>query len=196
MNRPRGRRPGDPERTRAAILDSARHAFAAAGYERATIRAIAQGAGVDPALVIHHFRNKEALFAEAHRLPIDPTAVLDGLADVPPHRRGATIAHAFLHAICAPSSPAASLLVAAATHDDAARSLREFVQGAIIEHGRPYVTGPDVDLRLGLVSAQLIGIAAHRLVVGLPALVDPDLDALTAAVAPTIQRYLDGPWPA
>lgn len=66
----------------------------------------------------------------------------------------------------------------------------------MIEHGRPYVTGPDVDLRLALVSAQLLGIAAHRLVVGLPPLLEPDLDALVCAVAPTIQRYLDGPWPA
>lgn len=190
-----GRRPGDPERTRTAILDAARRAFAASGFDRATIRAIAQDAGVDPALVIHHFRTKEALFAAAHRLPFDPTEVLDGLVDVPPDRRGAAIAQAFLRAMCAPGSPAATLLTTAATHEAAARSLREFVQGAVIEHGRPYVTGPDAELRLALVSAQLIGIAAHRLVVGLPALVEPDLDALAAVVAPTIQRYLDGPWP-
>ncbi len=196
MTRPIGRRPGDPERTRAAILDAARRAFAAAGYDRATIRAIAHDAGVDPALVIHHFRTKESLFAAAHRLPFDPAEVLDGLAGVPPTERGAAIAHSFLHAVCAPSSPAASLITTAATHEAAARSLREFVQRAVIEHGRPYVTGPDVDLRLALVSAQLLGIAAHRLVVGLPPLLEPDLDALVCAVAPTIQRYLDGPWPA
>lgn len=196
MTPPIGRRPGDPERTRTAILDAARRTFAATGYDRATIRAIALDAGVDPALVIHHFRTKEALFAAAHRLPFDPAAVLDGLAGVPSTERGAAIAHAFLHAVCAPASPVASLLTTAATHEAAARSLREFVQRAVIEHARPYVAGSDVDLRLALVSAQLLGIAAHRVVVGLPPLLEPDLDVLARAVAPTIQRYLDGPWPA
>ena len=193
--RPRGRRPGNPEHTRVAILDAARRAFATSGYERATLRAIARDAGVDPALVIHHFGNKEGLFAAAHELPFDPTAVLDGLAHLPRDQRGHAIAHTFLHVVCAPGSPAASLIVAAATHEAAARSLREFFQGAIVEHGRPFVIGPDADLRLALISAHLIGIAAHRLVVGLPALAERPLDDLVAAIAPTIQRYLDGPWP-
>lgn len=34
--------------TRASILTAARERFAADGYERATVRAIAQDAGIDP----------------------------------------------------------------------------------------------------------------------------------------------------
>ncbi|MGQ0848378.1 MAG: helix-turn-helix domain-containing protein, partial [Actinomycetota bacterium] len=45
----RGRRPGDSD-TRTLILDAARRTFAREGYQRATIRTIATGAGVDPAL--------------------------------------------------------------------------------------------------------------------------------------------------
>ncbi|MGH3361028.1 MAG: TetR family transcriptional regulator, partial [Nocardioides sp.] len=45
----RGRRPGAPD-TRAAILAAAREQFAAAGFSRTTIRAIAAEAGVDAAL--------------------------------------------------------------------------------------------------------------------------------------------------
>ena len=47
MSGRRGRRPGDPEITRRAILDAARGAFSEHGYEKATIRSIAEAAGVD-----------------------------------------------------------------------------------------------------------------------------------------------------
>src|SRR3989475_12594940 len=53
------------ERTKAAILAAAREHFAAYGYERATIRAIAAAAGIDPAMVMRYFGNKERLFAAA-----------------------------------------------------------------------------------------------------------------------------------
>src|SRR5256712_6429192 len=73
--KPTGRR---SDRTKAAILAAAREQFAAYGYERATIRAIAADAGIDPALVMRYFGNKERLFAAAAefdlRLP-DLTAV-------------------------------------------------------------------------------------------------------------------------
>src|SRR5215475_12345758 len=51
--------------TRAAILKAARRRFAADGYERATIRAIAAEAGIDPAMVMRYYGNKERLFAAA-----------------------------------------------------------------------------------------------------------------------------------
>src|SRR6266566_1168233 len=53
------------ESTKARILAAARKHFAASGYERATIRAIARKAGIDPALVMRYFGTKEKLFAAA-----------------------------------------------------------------------------------------------------------------------------------
>ena len=49
MTRKQSPRPRDAEATKSAILDAARLRFAADGYERATIRAIAGEAGIDPA---------------------------------------------------------------------------------------------------------------------------------------------------
>src|SRR6266576_2765840 len=76
--KPTGRR---SDRTKAAILAAAREHFAASGYERATIRAIARKAGIDPAMVMRYFGTKEKLFAAAAefdlRLP-DLTAVPRG----------------------------------------------------------------------------------------------------------------------
>jgi AcrR family transcriptional regulator len=53
------------DRTRAAILTAARERFGADGYERATIRAIAADAAIDPAMVMRYYGNKEKLFAAA-----------------------------------------------------------------------------------------------------------------------------------
>jgi len=49
-------------RTEARILDAATQIFFAAGYERATIRAVASAAGVDAGLVMHYFGSKQELF--------------------------------------------------------------------------------------------------------------------------------------
>jgi AcrR family transcriptional regulator len=46
---------------RARILDAALVRFAEQGFERATIRGIAEAAGVSPGLVQHHFGSKEGL---------------------------------------------------------------------------------------------------------------------------------------
>src|SRR6266581_4742344 len=82
--KPTGRR---SDTTKAAILAAARQHFAASGYERATIRAIAADAGIDPAMVMRYFGNKEKLFAAAAefdlRLP-DLAAVPRGTLGSPP----------------------------------------------------------------------------------------------------------------
>src|SRR5215471_13068200 len=60
--RPRHRR--NAVATRAAILDSARRAFARSGYDGAGVREIAAEAGVTAMLVNRYFGSKEKLFAE------------------------------------------------------------------------------------------------------------------------------------
>lgn len=56
-------RPRNAAATRAAILASARRAFARAGYDGAGVREIASGAGVTAMLVSRYFGSKEGLFA-------------------------------------------------------------------------------------------------------------------------------------
>ncbi|HEY3712791.1 MAG TPA: helix-turn-helix domain-containing protein, partial [Amycolatopsis sp.] len=58
-------KPRRSDATRAAILGAARERFAADGYERATIRAIAADAGIDPSMVMRYYGSKEGLFAAA-----------------------------------------------------------------------------------------------------------------------------------
>ena len=49
--------------TRRAILDAARSAFAAHGYDQTTIRGVAAAAGVDASMVMRYFGSKAWLFA-------------------------------------------------------------------------------------------------------------------------------------
>jgi AcrR family transcriptional regulator len=50
------------ERTRAALVASARHAFAARGFEGASLDEIAEAAGYTRGAIYRHFANKEDLF--------------------------------------------------------------------------------------------------------------------------------------
>jgi hypothetical protein len=50
----------------------------------------------------------------------------------------------------------------------------------------------DRDLRAGLITSQLMGLALGRYVLSFPELSRPAADRLVRAMAPTIQRYLTG----
>ncbi|WP_369028272.1 TetR/AcrR family transcriptional regulator, partial [Nocardia farcinica] len=75
------------EETKAVILAAARERFAADGYDRATIRAIAGDAGIDPAMVMRYFGNKERLFAAAAEFDLE----LPDLTAVPREQIGETL---------------------------------------------------------------------------------------------------------
>lgn len=73
-----GRRPGAGA-TREKILAAARSHFGEAGYDGGTVRGIAAGAEVDPALVMHYFGSKEGVFRAAMDFPIDPAEFIPRL---------------------------------------------------------------------------------------------------------------------
>lgn len=55
----------DAEATRAAIIEAAKLVFTDKGFDQAGTREIAEGAGVNVALINRYFGSKEGLFAEA-----------------------------------------------------------------------------------------------------------------------------------
>ncbi|MGH2736368.1 MAG: TetR family transcriptional regulator, partial [Actinomycetota bacterium] len=128
-----GRRPGDSG-ARDAILEAARATFGEAGYEGATIRAVARRAGVDPALVHHYFGNKEHLFTAAMELPIDPGDVVERLLAERPERLGESLLRFFLTVweSAANRDPLIGLIRAAMSNERAATMMREFVTSAIL----------------------------------------------------------------
>jgi AcrR family transcriptional regulator len=59
------RRPRDSAATRRALLLAAQELFAAVGYDATTVRAVADRAGVNQALLFRYFGNKRGLFQQA-----------------------------------------------------------------------------------------------------------------------------------
>ncbi|MGB8960890.1 MAG: helix-turn-helix domain-containing protein, partial [Pseudonocardiaceae bacterium] len=92
---PRGRRPAG-ENTRAALLDAARVEFTERGFDGATVRAIAQRAGVDAAMVNHWFGGKDGLFVAALEIPVDPTEILSRILHGDPEQTAERILRTFL----------------------------------------------------------------------------------------------------
>jgi AcrR family transcriptional regulator len=192
--RRRGRRPGGAD-TRGALLAAARAVFAERGFEGATVRLIAERAGVDPAMVNHWFGGKEALFTAALDLPIDPAVLIAQVVTGDPERLGERLVGRFLtiwdHA--GGGRPLAALIRSIASHETAARLMRQFVTHVLQRRVVASVAPDQVDLRAALVASQIVGLGMVRYVLRLEPLASADHATVIAAVAPTLQRYLTGP---
>jgi AcrR family transcriptional regulator len=188
-----GRRPG-VSGTREAILDAARRAFAEQGYQQATIRGVADLAGVDPALVHHYFGTKQDLFVAAVELPVNPVEQLMAVLADEPDRIGQRIVEVFLsvwdHA--ADRSPLLALIRSAVGDERAAAMLREFITEEVLGQLARRLGSPDARLRATLVGSQLIGLAMARYIIRVEPLASAPAAELAAAVGPTVQRYLTG----
>jgi AcrR family transcriptional regulator len=190
-----GRRPGRQD-TREAILAAARTAFAEKGFDGASIRHIAGAAGVDPALVHHYFGTKDQLFVAAMDFPIDPSKILPQVFAGGIDGLGERLVRMFLTVWDGPMNSVGVALLRSATRSDlAARLLREFLTTQVIRRVLAHVTldPAEVPTRGSLVASQMIGLAMMRYVIKLEPLASADPEAVVAAVAPTIQRYLEQP---
>ena len=190
-SRPPGRRPGNADVTRQAILTAARRTFGDVGYERATIRAIASRAEVDPALVHHHFGTKQTLFAAAHELP-DPATVLETVFTGPSEGMGERLTRAYLGFASGPGSPIVSLLRAATSNEHAARMMREFIGESFLAAAERDLTASQPRLRIALCAGHLVGIVMGRNILQLPELAQPKIEELVKTISPAIQHYLTG----
>lgn len=154
------RRRRDPDGHRAEILAAAQAAFAERGYGRATIRDIAQRAGVTHGLVMQHFTSKEQLFLAAVPGHRDLEHVVAGdLATLP-----GRIAVAYVERMEAnlPGDPLVALVRSAASDDATANRLFAAMQESSAAQYRTVLTGDDVDIRVALLGAELIGITFMR----------------------------------
>jgi AcrR family transcriptional regulator len=188
-----GRRPG-VSGTREAILDAARRAFAEHGYQHATIRGVADLAGVDPALVHHYFGTKQELFVAAVQLPINPVERLTAVLAEDPDEAGRRMVETFLsvwdHA--ADQSPLLALVRSAVGDEHAAAMLREFITEEVLGQIAHRLGSADARLRATLVGSQIIGLAMARYIVKVEPLASATPAQVVAAVGPTLQRYLTG----
>ncbi|MFI5855210.1 TetR family transcriptional regulator [Streptomyces parvulus] len=176
------------DRTKAAILRAARERFAAQGYERTTIRAVAADAAIDPSMVMRYFGNKSQLF--------DATLAIDlrlpDLADVPADDLAQTLVRHFLERWEGDPADDALLVLmrSAVTNEQAAARMHE-IFAAQIAPALTAALGPErAARRAGLVSAQLLGLGLTRYLLRLPAVTALAPDEIEDALAPALQAVL------
>jgi len=178
--------------TRANILDAARHRFASDGFHRATVRAIAADAGIDPSMVMRYYGSKDGLFSAAADLDLQ----LPDLASVPREQLGETLVRHWVERWEGGSSDELLIVVfrSAITNEAAAERLRT-VFGAQVAKAVGTIVDDRAEAatRAGLVSTQMLGLALCRYILRLAPVGALDLDTLLATVSDTVQRYLTGP---
>jgi AcrR family transcriptional regulator len=189
-----GRTPGSPA-NREAIRVAALEQFTRRGYDRATIRDIAAAAGVDPALVLHYFGSKDALLVAALEFPVNPrelvSELLAGGVDGLSERllRRALSVWTSEHG----GGTMVGLIRAAASHDEAARMMKEFFAREVLGRVVKSLGMPQSELRAALVASQMVGLAMARFVIRFEPIATASIDEMVSWYAPTLQRYLTGP---
>ena len=194
MVRRSGRRPGNQD-TRQDILAAAREVFAEKGFDKASIRAIATAAEVDPALVHHYFGTKEKLFLESMEVPVNPAELVPKALAGPREEAGERLTRLVLSVWDSPAGAAAvAMLRSAMSNDWTARLLREFIVTQVLRRAITELDMPrdEAPMRASLLATQIGGLAVVRYVLKVEPVASADPEILVRAIAPTVQRYLTG----
>jgi AcrR family transcriptional regulator len=189
-----GRTPGSPQ-NREAIRTAALKQFTTRGYDRATIRDIAAAAGVDPALVLHYFGSKDQLLVAALEFPVNPREVVPELLAGGVEGLGERLLRRALSVWTSEhgGGTIVGLIRSAASHDEAARMMKEFFAREVIGRVVKSLGMPQPELRAALVASQMIGLAMSRFVVRFEPIASASVEDMVSWYAPTLQRYLTGP---
>ncbi|MFF9812123.1 TetR family transcriptional regulator [Streptomyces sp. NPDC014006] len=186
-------RPGTPrsDATRAAILAAARERFAADGYERATIRAIAKDARIDPSMVMRYFGSKDGLFAAAVAIDLR----LPDVSRLPRGEVGQALVRHFL-GLWEENEELTAMLRVGVTNPAGAERMQGIFRDQFLPVARQICPDPEqTPARAALVASQMLGLALTRFVLRLEPAVALAREEVVAWLAPTVQRYLTAPHP-
>ncbi|KZS59604.1 TetR family transcriptional regulator [Mycobacterium ostraviense] len=178
----------------ARILTAAREEFAEHGWAGTAIRAVARAADVDPALIYHYFGSKEGLL-DAATSP--PQKWLDSVATTwatPKAELGRQLIRNVLDIWTDEEvGPALRAVVLTAAHEPTTREkLRLIVERGLIGESTLADDEGERLRRSGLIASQLIGFALLRYVWKIEPIASMPEDEVVAALAPNLQRYVDG----
>jgi AcrR family transcriptional regulator len=168
-------------------MGAARLQFGKNGFERTTIRSVASAAGVDPALVMHYFGNKDGLFGAVSRLEISPP----DLSEVAPQDVADAMLPLFLE-VWGPDGPFLPLLRAASSSQAAADALLDvFTRQVAPALAAVAIDRPDE--RAALIGSHLLGVAVGRYILEIPPLANMADATLISWLKPVLTHYLTAP---
>jgi AcrR family transcriptional regulator len=174
------------------VLRAAKQRFAVEGYEKTTLRAIAEDAHVDPSMVLYLFGSKAELFRESLRLIIDPevlvAALADGDGDI-----GSRMVRSYLKIWEHPDTAASmvAMLASATSNPDAHEAFRAFMQSYVLTAVSGALGGGEqARLRALLAATNLVGTAILRYVMQVAPLAELSTEQVVALIGPAVTRYL------
>jgi AcrR family transcriptional regulator len=190
------RRPRNAAATKAAILDSARAAFARAGYDGVGVREIAEGAGVTAMLVNRYFGSKEQLFADVIAdIMAKPIILTEDTLDSP--QMGREMAEKLVDLTAPERSPLDGFRVM--YYSAVSGRAAEIGRAQIEAHHHKQLTaalhGDHAAQRAALLLALVAGVQVMRQMIGLSALADCPPALLVKILTPAFQQLIDGPAP-
>lgn len=174
--------------SRDAVLHAAKRQFARGGYEKTTLRAIADDARVDPAMLLYLFGSKAELFRESLKLVLDPNVITAQLTEADGDL-GCRIVRAYLSVWEAPDTAASmvSMVQSATSNSDAHEAFREFLQSYVMAAVTAALGGgEEVQLRAMLAATNLVGTAMLRYVMRVPPLSSLSAEQVVALVGPAV----------
>ena len=178
--------------SRDVVLAAAKARFSQDGFEKTTLRAIAEDAGVDASMVLYLFGSKEELFQESLRLILDPEVLVAALTgdegDI-----GTRMVRTYLGIWEAPDSAATmrAMLSSATSNPHAHTAFREFMQHYVLTAVSGVLGGDEqARLRALLAASSLVGTAMLRYLIEVPPLSELATEQVVTLVAPTVTRYL------
>jgi AcrR family transcriptional regulator len=171
--------------TKAVILAAAKERFAESGFERATIRAIAADANIDPSMVMRYFGNKDQLFAAAADFDLD----FPDLSAVEADQLGAALVAHFMNR-WERDDALIVLLRSSTTNAEAAQRMQQIFAAQLMPEIAK-VNAAEPARSAGLIATQMLGLALCRYVLKLPPVVAMSRDEVVSWLGPTCQRYLE-----
>ena len=188
---PPGRRAAQADATRAAILASARKAFAEHGYEGAGLRGIAEGAGVTAMMIGRYFGSKEGLFGEVVTDTMrDPIILSEG------NLRRTDLARAFAEALVGVTAQGKTpldgflILFRSTSSATAARIARERIAQVHHAAAATAIAGDHASERAALFLALVAGVQMMRQMLELEPLTQADPALLVELLTPVIASLI------
>jgi AcrR family transcriptional regulator len=174
--------------TRRAILDAARSAFAAHGYDQTTIRAVAAAAGIDASMVMRYFGSKAGLFTAAATVDLPAP----DLRAVTAEKRGETLVrHMVDRWEDANRDDELILLLRTAVNSEEVAAQLQATLGRLVTGPVAALGAADAAERGAFIGTQLLGLALCRYILRMEPLASLPAADVVAAIAPSVQRYLD-----
>lgn len=182
-----------PDETREALLSVAREIIEKRGYLGLSMRTVSAAAGVTPDVARRYYANRDALFAAAMRLPVDPSSAIPTLVAPGIEGMGERLVRFTLDTLKDPEARAeiVSLARSGVNAGHAVAGLQEFLERSVVDRIAGMIGVPDARMRAALISSYLLGIAMTRYGVRLEPLASASEEEVIRMVAPVVQDLLD-----